>query len=128
MIRAGAIGGTSIADSDQSWITAKSSNLALVRLNYEAATLDPAVTGLGGGVRADQIGVWRHDIEQRLIGEGLEPSRAPLESSLVKATFSGLILDLVATGDRHRLTPVVEEWLRRLSCGFGKNGTEIRPT
>ena len=31
-------------------------NLALVRLNYEAATLDASVTGLAGDVRADQIG------------------------------------------------------------------------
>ncbi len=51
------------------WMTASRANLALVRLNYEAAALDTSVTGLAGDVRADQIGVWRHDVEQRLLGE-----------------------------------------------------------
>ncbi len=97
------------------WITANRANLALVRLNYEAAALDTHVTGLSGEVRADQIGVWRHDVEQRLLGEGLAPDRAELEASLMKATFSGLIMDLFATGDRRRLTPVVEEWLDRVA-------------
>ena len=31
----------------------------------------------------------------------------------MKATFSGLIMDLFATGDKRRLTPVVDEWLDR---------------
>lgn len=95
------------------WMTASRANLSLVRLNYEAAALDTSVTGLAGDVRADQIGVWRHDVEKRLLGEGLPPERAALEASLMKATFSGLIMDLFATGDRRRLTPVVEEWLDR---------------
>ncbi|MGZ4766105.1 MAG: TetR/AcrR family transcriptional regulator, partial [Ilumatobacteraceae bacterium] len=58
------------------WLCASPRNLALVRLNYEAATLEPVVTGLAGDVRADQIGVWRHDVEQRLVAEGLKPERA----------------------------------------------------
>ena len=95
------------------WMTASRANLALVRLNYEAAALDTSVTGLAGDVRADQIGVWRHDVEQRLLGEGLPPGRAAVEASLMKATFSGLIMDLFATGDKRRLTPVVDEWLDR---------------
>ena len=72
------------------WLCANPRNLALVRLNYEAATLEPLVTGLAGDVRADQIGVWRHDVEQRLVAEGLKPERAALEASLIKATFTGL--------------------------------------
>ena len=54
------------------WLCASPQNLALVRLNYEAATLEPTVTGLAGDVRADQIGVWRHDVEQRLVVGGSE--------------------------------------------------------
>ena len=71
------------------WLCASPQNLALVRLNYEAATLEPTVTGLAGDVRADQIGVWRHDVEQRLVTEGLKPERAALQASLIKATFTG---------------------------------------
>jgi AcrR family transcriptional regulator len=97
------------------WVCATPQNLALVRLNYEAATLEPAVTGLAGEVRADQIGVWRHDVEQRLVSEGLKPERAALEASLIKATFTGLAMDLFATGDRRRLTNALDSWLSRLS-------------
>lgn len=97
------------------WMNASSRNLDLVRLNYEAAALAPAVTGLSGDVRADQIGVWRHDIEQHLVAEGIPPARAALEAVLVKATFSGLVMDLLATGDRKRLTAALDVWLDRLS-------------
>ena len=96
------------------WLCLSPYNLALVRLNYEAATLEPTVTGLAGDVRADQIGVWRHDVEQRLVAEGLKPPRAALEASLIKATFTGLVMDLFATGDKRRLTKALDEWLGRL--------------
>jgi AcrR family transcriptional regulator len=96
------------------WLCGTPQNLALVRLNYEAATLEPSVTGLTGDVRADQIGVWRHDVEQRLVSEGLKPERAALEASLIKATFTGLVMDLFATGDTRRLTKARETWLTRL--------------
>ena len=96
------------------WICRSPRNLALVRLNYEAATLETSVTGLDGAVRADQIGVWRHDVEHRLVAEGLKPERAALEASLIKATFTGLVMDLFATGDRRRLTHALDEWLDRL--------------
>jgi AcrR family transcriptional regulator len=96
------------------WICRSPRNLALVRLNYEAATLETSVTGLDGAVRANQIGVWRHDVEHRLVAEGLKPERAALEASLIKATFTGLVMDLFATGDTRRLTHALEEWLDRL--------------
>lgn len=97
------------------WINASPANLALVRLNYEAAALSPEVTGLAGDVRADQIGVWRHDIEQRLRAEGMAADQVELEASLMKAMFSGLVMDLLATGDRRRLNHACEAWLERLS-------------
>jgi AcrR family transcriptional regulator len=96
------------------WLCASPRNLALVRLNYEAATLETSVTGLDGEVRADQIGVWRHDVEHRLVSEGLKPERAALEASLIKATFTGLVMDLFATGDTRRLTQALDAWLDRL--------------
>jgi AcrR family transcriptional regulator len=96
------------------WLCASPRNLALVRLNYEAATLETSVTGLDGEVRADQIGVWRHDVEHRLVSEGLKPERAALEASLIKATFTGLVMDLFATGDTRRLTQALNAWLDRL--------------
>jgi AcrR family transcriptional regulator len=105
------------------WMNARPENLALVRLNYEAATLDPSVTGLAGDVRADQIGVWRRDIEQRMLIEGVPADRVELEAGLTKATFSGLIMDLIATGERKRLTLACEAWLGRVSAEISSAAT-----
>ena len=95
------------------WVNASPDNLALVRLNYEAAALDTKVTGLAGDFRAGQIGVWRHDVEQRLQSEGLAHEQAVAEASLAKATFTGLVMDLLATGDRKRLTIAMNHFLER---------------
>ncbi len=96
------------------WMNASPANLATVRLNYEAAALDTKVTGLAGDLRADQIGVWRHEAELHLTQDGIPPARAVVEASLAKATFTGLVMDLIATGDKRRLTKVFDEFARRL--------------
>lgn len=108
-----------LSQSDQlrrwwKWINASPSNLALVRLGLEAASLEATVTGLPGDVRADQIGLWRSHIEQRLLRHGFTPQDASIEASLAKATFTGLIMDLMATGDRRRLTKSLDVALARL--------------
>jgi hypothetical protein len=96
------------------WINDAPEHLALVRLGLEAAALDATASGLPGQVRADQVGLWRTDIEQRLVAEGLPPGAAQLEASLVKAMFTGLVVDLIATGNRRRLTRALREGLHRL--------------
>ncbi len=96
------------------WINSSSANLSLVRLGIEAAALDGSASGLPGSVRADQIGLWRANIEQRLVGEGLPAEYAAVEASLVKAMFTGLVVDLLATGERRRLTRALEVGLTRL--------------
>ena len=96
------------------WITASASNLAMVRLGIEAAALDATVTGLPSRVRGDQIGVWREQIEQRLLIEGVATDVATVEASLVKAMFTGLVVDLLATGHRARLGRALEVGLARL--------------
>jgi AcrR family transcriptional regulator len=100
------------------WVNESPRHLALVRLNYEAAALDSGVTGLAGDVRADQIGVWRHDVEQQLVREGVPAERAALEASLIKATFTGLAMDLMATGDRRRLNRAFTTWIERLEANI----------
>jgi AcrR family transcriptional regulator len=96
------------------WITASPQNLAMVRLGIEAAALDATVTGLPREVRGDQIGVWRENIEQRLLDEGMKPAMATVEASLAKAMFTGLVVDLLATGHRSRLSRALEIGLARL--------------
>ena len=73
------------------WINESEQNLALVRLNYEAAALDTKITGLAGSVRADQIGVWRHVANDHFVVAGMSSDQAALESSIAKATFTGLV-------------------------------------
>lgn len=98
------------------WINESPRHLALVRLNYEAAALDPKVTGLSGDLRADQIGAWRHVAATHLERDGLDRDSAAMEASLAKATFTGLVMDLVATGDRVRLNRSFQEFIRRLAA------------
>jgi AcrR family transcriptional regulator len=96
------------------WINASKANLALVRLGIEAAALDATISGLPGAVRADQIGLWRSDIEAQLVVEGLPRREAVVEASVTKALFTGLVIDLLASGDRRRLGRALEVGLTRL--------------
>lgn len=98
------------------WMNAAPANLALVRLGIEAAALDATVSGLPGTVRAEQISTWRADIERRLVAGGLPPDVAAVEASLAKAMFTGLIVDLLATGHRRRLGQALEVGLGRLEA------------
>jgi len=109
----------STAELQRRWwrlINRSPEHLALVRLGLEAATLDATVSGLPGDVRAEQISFWREDIAERLIADGIRPEDAEREASLVKATFTGLVLDLLATGHRKRLTDALECTLSRLDA------------
>lgn len=90
------------------WMLAAPENLALVRLGYEASALDSTVTGLPGPLRADQMSVWRLHGEMRLRHDGMTPAAAAAEASLMKALFTGLVAELVATGDRRRLGRTLE--------------------
>jgi AcrR family transcriptional regulator len=102
------------------WLNAAEANLALVRLNYEAAALDTKVTGLAGEVRADQIGVWRHDVEHHFEIDGLDHEAAAMEASLAKATFTGLVIDLLASGDRRRVNKAFLEFASRLEASLAR--------
>jgi AcrR family transcriptional regulator len=98
------------------WLNEDSVNLGLVRLGLEAAARE--LPGLHGPttatVRAEQVDVWRQSIEAGLIEEGVEAAAARIEASLAKAMFTGLVIDLLATGDRTRLSAALDEGLRRL--------------
>jgi len=87
------------------WITASPRNLAIVRLGIEATTTEATLEGLPRQVRGEQIGVWRSHIEDRLVAEGVPTETAVIEASLAKAMFTGLVVDLLATGQKARLPP-----------------------
>jgi AcrR family transcriptional regulator len=96
------------------WLAGDASNLALVRLGLEAATLDATVTSLPMEVRAEQIGVWRTEIESRFVAAGLPRKVAAVEASIAKATFTGLVVDLMGSGEADRLTEALESYLEVL--------------
>jgi AcrR family transcriptional regulator len=105
------------------WISESDANLARTRLNYEAAALDTKVSGLAGSVRAEQIGVWRHVANEHFVVGGMSNEQATLESSLAKATFTGLVMDLLASGDRRRLNRAFSEFADRLEAVGSKGGS-----
>lgn len=98
------------------WLNESPANLALVRLGIEAVAIDATVTGLAVEVRAQQIGLWRTEIEQRLALAGLPRHEAEVEASALKAVFTGLVIDLLASGDRARLTEALELVLHRIEA------------
>jgi hypothetical protein len=93
------------------WINESPSNLAVTRLGYEAVTLDATVTGLSAQFRADQISLWMRYPEEILVRSGMPRPEAKREAVLAKAVFTGLVLDLLASGDRQRLTRALEDSL-----------------
>jgi AcrR family transcriptional regulator len=93
------------------WLLEEPRHLALVRLGFEAVSLEATVTGLAGDIRERQIGVWRSSIEDRLVASGLPPGDAVMEASITKAVFTGLVMDLLASGDVVRLTDALEHYL-----------------
>lgn len=95
------------------WITTSPHNLAVVRLGIEAAALEATLGGLPRQIRGEQIGLWRSNIEERLIAEGVPPDTATTEASLAKGLFTGLVVDLLATGQKARLTRALELGLAR---------------
>jgi AcrR family transcriptional regulator len=103
------------------WMLASPDNLALARLGYEAAALDAVRTGVPSDVRANQVGIWRHYLEDRFMVAGLSADDARIEAVLLKALFTGLVIDLLATGDRRRLTHALQEGLGRVEARISRN-------
>ena len=50
----------------------------------------------------------------------MPPERAAFEASLVKATFTGLVMDLFATNDKRRLNKAFAEFLARIDASLAE--------
>ncbi len=90
------------------WMLASPRNLAITRLVVEAASLDPAITGIPSQVRAAQVGNWRARTERRLLALGIDAESAYIQATVLKSAFTGLTVDLVSGGDRRRLGAVLD--------------------
>jgi AcrR family transcriptional regulator len=86
--------------------------LARIRLQLEAVTLDATETGLPGPVRARVMAVWVEAIARNLEAQGYDRATARNNATLVHAAFVGLLMDLLATGERERLDAACEELAR----------------
>jgi hypothetical protein len=64
--------------------------------------------------RGHQIEYWRLSIERGLLTEGVPPHLATAEATLAKAVFTGLVVDLIASGQKARLTRALETHLAHL--------------
>lgn len=76
--------------------------LTRVRLQLEAIALSATDVGLPGPVRAKIIKAWVEYIARSLESQGYDRKAAFDHASLIHAAITGLLLDLVATGDRER--------------------------
>lgn len=96
------------------WINAAPENLAIVRLGIEAVALERTLDGVHRHHRGQQIEYWRLHMEQGLLADGVPPHIAAVEATLAKAMFTGLVIDLIASGQKARLTRALEIHLARL--------------
>lgn len=96
------------------WTTASPENLAIVRLGIEAVALERTLDGMPRQSRGQQIEFWRLNVERGLLAEGVPPNVAVTEATLAKAVFTGLVVDLIASGQKSRLTRAMETHLARL--------------
>jgi Transcriptional regulator len=96
------------------WTTASPENLAIVRLGIEAVALERTLDGVPRQSRGQQIEFWRLNVERGLLAEGVPPNVAVTEATLAKAVFTGLVVDLIASGQKSRLSRAMETHLARL--------------
>src|SRR5437763_1432847 len=104
---------TELLDSAWRWMSARR-NERFLRLFFEVyglALQDPSrFPGFLEGVVAD----WLPLVESALRGGGVAPDRARALAPLVVAVERGLLLDLLATGERRRVNRAHREFVDRL--------------
>lgn len=101
--------------------------LARIRLQLEAVTLDATETGLPGPVRAKVMAVWVEAIARNLEAQGYDRDTARDNATLVHAAFVGMLMDLLATKDRARID-AANKALRRIARTIDRNAPKPAPT
>jgi AcrR family transcriptional regulator len=105
------------------WTTASPENLAVVRLGIEAVALEHELGAVPRRHRGQQIEFWRLNVERGLVADGLPAEVAVVQATLAKAVFTGLVVDLIASGHKARLTRALEEYLRGLDALVAEHAT-----
>ena len=86
-----------------------SENLPYVRLVFEVHGLAPRNPRLFGGYVRDAIDSWKAIIAERIPGH----NKVEMATAVI-ALFDGLLMDLLATGDRRRTTKSLRLALKRI--------------
>jgi AcrR family transcriptional regulator len=63
------------------------------------------------GLLEDVVGLWVEPAVEREIARGVDPEAAPAVARLGIAVTRGLLLDLLATGDRERVDEAMRAWI-----------------
>lgn len=90
-------------------IQSEEAELARVRLQLEAITIAATDVGLPGPVRAKIMEAWVKYIARSLERQGYDRKEALAHASLIHSAITGLLLDLIATGDKGRTGSAVIE-------------------
>lgn len=77
-------------------------NLPIMRLVIEATALEATQSGLPASMRERLVSDWVGLLVKALRADGRATADARVEATLINAGVLGLVLDLLATGDRRR--------------------------
>lgn len=98
------------------WWSERPERFAYPRLNMEAMmTSDPA--SLEQSRRPDLISFWIDYFIDWFVAEGRSRAEAEELSTLLSATLTGLVVDLICTGDTARVDRAVERFTRSIEPG-----------
>jgi hypothetical protein len=81
---------------------------------FEAVTLSATESGLPGDVRARLVTDWVDGLATGFAESGSGNAESRTLATLVNAAFTGLVLDLLATGDHARVEAALEALLAQL--------------
>lgn len=108
-------------------IQSREAELAKVRLQLEAIAIAATDVGLPGPVRAKIIEAWVNYIARSLERQGYDRKEALDHASLIHSAITGLLLDLIATGDKERTDSAAIE-LGRLARSLDRGRMAADPT
>ncbi|MDI2130515.1 TetR/AcrR family transcriptional regulator [Yinghuangia seranimata] len=95
------------------WVT-EPARLGRVRLVFEALTIPRVSELLPQDFRARLMSAWVDLLAGDLTGAGVAPEEAEAEATVAASALAGMLLDLLATGDRERLGRAAQRLARRL--------------
>lgn len=98
------------------WTIATPEHLAMVRLGIEAVANGQMVNAGQRAARRQQIDYWQNAFECRLVAVGVPKKVAVDEATLIRSVFTGLVIDLIASGNKARVNRSFERFLTHVDA------------